>query len=87
MLWCFLQNGSVNMFYSTPTRYLDALHKADMTWTLKTDDFLPYADCSWCYWTGFYTSRPGLKGYVRYLNGVLQVQFHMHMHDNQPVCN
>ena len=61
------------MFYSTPTRYLDALHKSDLTWTLKTDDFFPYADCPWCFWTGYFTSRVGLKGYVRHLNGHLQV--------------
>ena len=72
ILW-FLQNGSVNMFYSTPTRYLDALNKAGLTWTLKTDDFFPYADCPWCFYTGFLTSRVNLKGYVRYLNGHLQV--------------
>ncbi|XP_065912002.1 lysosomal alpha-mannosidase-like isoform X1 [Dysidea avara] len=66
------RHGSVNMFYSTPTRYLDTLHKSDLTWTLKTDDFFPYADCPWCFWTGYFTSRVGLKGYVRYLNGHLQ---------------
>ena len=69
------RHGSVNMFYSTPTRYLDALHKAGLTWTLKSDDFFPYADCPWCFWTGYFTSRVGLKGYVRYLNGHLQVCF------------
>ncbi|XP_065912001.1 lysosomal alpha-mannosidase-like [Dysidea avara] len=66
------KNGSVNMFYSTPTRYLDALHKAGLTWTLKTDDFFPYGDKPWSYWTGYFTSRVGLKGYVHYLNGHLQ---------------
>ena len=68
-----LQNGSVNAFYSTPTRYLDSLHDAGLTWELKTDDFFPYADCPWCYWTGYFTSRVALKGYVRTLNGYLQV--------------
>lgn len=27
----------------------------------KHDDFFPYSDCDHCFWTGFYTSRPGLK--------------------------
>jgi len=44
-----------------------------LTWTLKTDDFFPYGDKPWSYWTGYFTSRVGLKGYVRYLNGQLQV--------------
>lgn len=67
------QNGSVNVFYSTPSRYLDAVHQANLTWSVKTDDFFPYADCPWCYWTGYFTSRAALKGYVRYLNTHLQV--------------
>ena len=72
-MYCCLQNGSVNAFYSTPTRYLDALHNTGLTWDLKTDDFFPYADCPYCYWTGYFTSRVALKGYVRSLNGYLQV--------------
>lgn len=27
----------------------------------KGNDFFPYADCAHCWWTGFYTSRQGLK--------------------------
>ncbi|KAL9966329.1 hypothetical protein ACROYT_G024383 [Oculina patagonica] len=66
-------DGRVNAFYSTPTTYLDALYKANQTWELKTDDFFPYADCPHCYWTGYFTSRPALKRYVRYNNDLLQV--------------
>ncbi len=40
------------MFYSTPTRYIDAVYEADLEWTVKTDDFFPYADNSYAYWTG-----------------------------------
>lgn len=69
-----LQDGRVNAFYSTPTTYLDALYKANQTWELKTDDFFPYADCPHCYWTGYFTSRPALKQYVRYNNNLLQVR-------------
>ena len=58
--------------YSTPSIYLDALHAAGETWSVKTDDFFPYADAPWSYWTGYFTSRPALKGYVRTSNNVLQ---------------
>jgi hypothetical protein len=61
----------VNAFYSTPSKYLDAVKEMELE--LKTDDFFPYADCPSCYWTGFYTSRPALKGYVRRNNNLLQV--------------
>ena len=71
----------MNAFYSTPTTYLDALHKSNQTWGLKTDDFFPYADCPHCYWTGYFTSRPALKRYVRYNNNLLQVRY-MHCQKN-----
>ena len=66
------QDGRVHAFYSTPSRYIDAVHNANKTWTLKTDDFFPYADGPYHYWTGYFTSRPALKGYTRVCNGILQ---------------
>ena len=41
--------------------YADYLHKANATWPLKTDDFLPYADEPWAYWSGYFTSKPNFK--------------------------
>ena len=38
--------------YSTPSRYLEAVNKADLSWTVKTDDFFPYADGAHAFWTG-----------------------------------
>ena len=49
-----------------------ALHDAKKTWEVKKDDFFPYAHCDHCYWTGYFTSRPTLKGYIRESNNVLQ---------------
>ncbi|XP_042885144.1 lysosomal alpha-mannosidase-like isoform X3 [Penaeus japonicus] len=67
------KNGSkVNVFYSTPSCYLKALHDADLTWPTKSDDFFPYASGNHSYWTGYFTSRPTLKGYVRKTNSFLQ---------------
>ncbi|XP_071540487.1 lysosomal alpha-mannosidase-like isoform X2 [Panulirus ornatus] len=66
-------NGSkVNVFYSTPSCYLKTLHDANITWPTKTDDFFPYASGNHSYWTGYFTSRPTLKGYVRQTNNFLQ---------------
>ena len=83
--------------YSTPSIYLDYVHQADESWTIKTDDFFPYADHPFSFWTGtivlyclyisiykasfcsivfyfegYFSSRPGLKGYVRKCNNHLQ---------------
>ncbi|KAJ8771037.1 hypothetical protein K2173_023362 [Erythroxylum novogranatense] len=63
------QDGRVNALYSTPSIYTDAKHAANDPWPLKTDDFFPYADGPNSYWTGFFTSRPGFKRYVRQLSG------------------
>ncbi|KAH9770261.1 alpha-mannosidase [Citrus sinensis] len=59
------QDGRVNALYSTPSMYIDAKYAANESWPLKTDDFFPYADRENAYWTGYFTSRPALKGYVR----------------------
>ena len=30
--------------YSTPSDYVDALARQNLTWTIKTDDLFPYQD-------------------------------------------
>lgn len=66
-------NSKVNILYSTPSCYLYQLNGANKTWTTKTDDFYPYAIWASGFLTGFFTSRPALKGYVRRVNNFLQV--------------
>ncbi|KAG8181687.1 hypothetical protein JTE90_014820 [Oedothorax gibbosus] len=67
-------NGSrVNVFYSTPSCYLNSLNQANHSWTPKYDDFMPYASDPHAYWTGYFTSRPALKRYERIGNNKLQV--------------
>jgi hypothetical protein len=67
----------VNVFYSTPGAYNEAKLKSNISFSVKTDDFFPYADCPHCYWTGYFTSRAALKRYVRvnsaYLNAARQL--------------
>eukprot|EP01116_Phalansterium_solitarium_P022225 TRINITY_DN7261_c0_g3_i1.p1 TRINITY_DN7261_c0_g3~~TRINITY_DN7261_c0_g3_i1.p1 ORF type:complete len:972 (-),score=316.52 TRINITY_DN7261_c0_g3_i1:78-2993(-) len=61
----------INMFYSTPSTYVDAVHAAGLKWSLKTDDFWPYGGLFHAYWTGYFTSRVALKGYVRTRSSLL----------------
>ena len=74
----FNKNSSygLNILYSTPSCYLKAVHDAaeagGQTWTTKTDDFFPYASDPHAYWTGYFTSRPALKGMIRQANSLLQ---------------
>ncbi|CAI2381798.1 unnamed protein product [Moneuplotes crassus] len=55
----------VELFYSTPNEYLEAIHEADIEWPTKYDDLFPYSDGDDAYWTGYFTSRANIKGYVR----------------------
>lgn len=63
----------LNLFYSTPSQYLQAKYDMNRTWTLKTDDFMPLSSSPWAYWSGFFTSRPALKYYSRWASNFLQV--------------
>ncbi|KAK4417955.1 Alpha-mannosidase [Sesamum alatum] len=81
-------DGRVNALYSTPSIYTDAKYAANEKWPLKTGDFFPYADRENAYWTGYFTSRPSLKGYVRMLSGYYlaarQLEFFKGRYDSGP---
>ncbi|GMH06887.1 hypothetical protein Nepgr_008727 [Nepenthes gracilis] len=62
-------DGRVNALYSTPSIYTDAKYESNEFWPIKSDDFFPYADRIHAYWTGYFTSRPALKRYVRMMSG------------------
>ncbi|EXB62836.1 Lysosomal alpha-mannosidase [Morus notabilis] len=64
-----IEDGRVNALYSTPSIYTDAKYATNQSWPIKTDDFFPYADRENAYWTGYFTSRPALKRYIRVLSG------------------
>tara|TARA_B110000285_G_C14874941_1_gene491028 strand:- start:75 stop:344 length:270 start_codon:yes stop_codon:yes gene_type:complete len=51
--------------YSTPSEYVKALSKHDVKWPTKYDDGFPYSDKGNSYWTGYFTSRPVFKEFVR----------------------
>ncbi|XP_022879255.1 probable alpha-mannosidase At5g13980 isoform X1 [Olea europaea var. sylvestris] len=62
-------DGRVNALYSTPSIYTDAKHATEKSWPVKTEDFFPYADRAHGYWTGYFSSRPAIKRYVRMMSG------------------
>ena len=66
-------DGRIVMKYSNPKTYA-AAKKAEaasgaVQWPIDTADFFPYADGPHQFWTGYFTSRPALKGYVRETSG------------------
>jgi alpha-mannosidase len=59
-------DGRIRMQYSSPADYVKAKKAEAITWPLdEGTDFFPYADGPHQFWTGYFTSRPALKGYVR----------------------
>jgi lysosomal alpha-mannosidase len=67
---------AIKLQYSTPSLYIKAKNAEQVQWPTKTDDYFPYADGADNYWTGYFTSRPALKGYVRTSSSFLQVVRH-----------
>ncbi|EDW76038.1 uncharacterized protein Dwil_GK14880 [Drosophila willistoni] len=67
------KGSRVNLLYSTPACYLKAIHQLEQTWPNKTQDFFPYASNIHDAWTGYYTSRPTQKRFIRDGNHFLQV--------------
>jgi hypothetical protein len=57
--------GKYNFFYSTPSMYVDALAKSEAKFPTKYDDMFPYSDKPDSYWTGYFSSRPNDKEYIR----------------------
>lgn len=67
-----IENETFNIFYSTPSKYFEAvqeeINNEKIKLQIETDiDFFPYADQPYAYWTGYFTSRPYLKGTAKYL--------------------
>lgn len=59
-------DGRVNAFYSTPSIYANAKLETGREYSLTSNsDLYPYDFYPHEYLTGFYTSRPALKGYIR----------------------
>lgn len=66
---------SLNIFYSSPEYYTKCKNEefkssgsasggwlpSVVNYSIKADDFMPYSDCEHCFWTGYFTSRPGMK--------------------------
>ncbi|KAH8283709.1 hypothetical protein KR018_012608 [Drosophila ironensis] len=62
-----------NIFYSTASCYVNAMHQSLQSFPNKTQDFLPHTHEARSYWTGFFTTRPTVKRFERDGNHILQV--------------
>lgn len=59
---------NITIKFGTPIEHILALNEytEEVFYPSKNDDFFPYADKEKCYWTGYFTSKPAFKGFVRY---------------------
>ena len=57
--------NNIELIYSTPSMYVDAIAEENIEWPTKYDDLFPYADNEDSYWTGYFSSRANDKGYMR----------------------
>jgi alpha-mannosidase II len=64
-------NYGMKIQYATLSEYFDAVFAAKVNFPLYKGDFFPYADNSDSYWTGYYTTRPRLKGLIRQATSIL----------------
>lgn len=55
------QQRNMTFMYSTPSAFVDAVNKEKVTWPIYDNDFFPFFEQRYEFWTGFYTSRPGIK--------------------------
>ena len=79
------KDGRVRAFYSNPATYVAAKRAEVAAGYVELPlvsgpnaDFFPYADGAHKFWTGYFTSRPALKRYIRansaFLNAARQAQ-------------
>ncbi|XP_067673707.1 lysosomal alpha-mannosidase-like [Haliotis asinina] len=64
--------SKVNVLYSTPTCYINSVNREAVTLETMSTDFFPYSTIPNTFWTGFFTSRPGLKRHVKVASSLLQ---------------
>ena len=56
----------MRLIYSTPSTYFKVIKEVQSKWPVyENQDFFPYAENPYSYWTGYFSSRPYLKGMVR----------------------
>jgi len=60
-----MSQTNIELKYSTPSMYIDAVAAQDIAWPTRYDDMFPYADQDDSYWTGYFTSKANSKKFIR----------------------
>lgn len=62
----------VHVMYSTPSCYLQEVHKSGKRLPIKSSDFFPYSNDPYGFWSGYFSSRPTFKYFIHRANNFLQ---------------
>ncbi|ETO32078.1 hypothetical protein RFI_05039, partial [Reticulomyxa filosa] len=63
---------NATVIYSTFADYVRVVNALNLTWNLETNEFFPYDDRAHAWWTGYFTSRPQLKEFIRSRENILR---------------
>jgi len=57
------EHNTANLFLklSTPSEYVDSVKKQNIKWPVRYEDLMPYGESPIDFWSGYFSSRPGLK--------------------------
>jgi len=67
-----VESTNIQLQYSTPSMYIDAIAAEDIVWPTNDHDLMPYADNDASFWTGYFSSRANDKKYMRDASHTLQ---------------
>jgi len=62
----------IKMRYAFVSDYINAVNNLNKTWSVYKGDFFPYMDGDHSYWSGYYSSKPAFKTYLRQSDSHLQ---------------
>lgn len=60
-----MSQTNIELKYSTPSMYVDAVAAQNISWPTRYDDLFPYADNDESWWTGYFSSKANDKKFFR----------------------
>jgi len=52
---------NIKLQYSTPSDYVKAVKAEKVSWPVRYEDAMVYSESEDDFWTGYFSSRPGVK--------------------------